>query len=102
MRIEDVEKSRKILGLGNASTLADIKEAYRSLARENHPDKGGNPEKFIEVGHAHKTLMDYVENYKYSFKPDDVTAQLAFERIRNNYMNDPMWGSGEHTKKEDE
>ena len=35
-----------VLGLTAASTPDDVKKAYRKLAREHHPDKGGDPEKF--------------------------------------------------------
>jgi DnaJ homolog subfamily A member 2 len=29
--------------------MDDIKKAYRKLAIKNHPDKGGDPEKFKEI-----------------------------------------------------
>jgi DnaJ-class molecular chaperone len=36
----------EILGVDEKATQEDIKKAYRNLAKENHPDKGGDEEKF--------------------------------------------------------
>ena len=35
-----------ILGVTETATQDDIKKAYRKLAKENHPDKGGDEELF--------------------------------------------------------
>jgi DnaJ family protein A protein 2 len=36
----------------------EIKKAYRKKALKEHPDKGGDPEKFKEISKAYDTLMD--------------------------------------------
>jgi len=41
----------------NASE-AEIKAAYRRLAREHHPDRQGDPLKFRAVAEAYETLGD--------------------------------------------
>ena len=38
--------------------MEDIKKAYRKLAIKNHPDKGGDPEKFKEIQKAYDILFD--------------------------------------------
>ena len=48
----------KILGIQRSATLEDIKKAYRSLAHKHHPDKGGDENKFKEVGEAYQVLSD--------------------------------------------
>lgn len=46
----------KILGVNRQSTAADISWAYKRLAQDHHPDKGGDTEKFAEVAEAHNLL----------------------------------------------
>ncbi|WP_424533672.1 J domain-containing protein [Sphaerisporangium viridialbum] len=50
-----------LLGVGKDATQADIKRAYRRLARELHPDVNHDPgvaERFQEVGLAYHVLSD--------------------------------------------
>jgi DnaJ family protein A protein 2 len=47
-----------ILGLDKNASDKDIKQSYRKLALEHHPDKGGNAEKFKEIQHAYEILSD--------------------------------------------
>jgi DnaJ-class molecular chaperone len=39
-----------VLGVSRDAETSEIRTAYKQLAKEHHPDKGGDPEKF-------KTLM---------------------------------------------
>jgi len=48
----------KILGVSKDASKEDIKKAFRKLAHEHHPDKGGNIEKFKEVSEAYGVLSD--------------------------------------------
>lgn len=50
------DKALSILGLDAKATPADIKSAYRRLARANHPDKMGSAELFKLVQVAYETL----------------------------------------------
>jgi len=45
-----------ILGVNPNASQDEIKKAYRKLAMEHHPDKGGDPEKFKEISEAYETL----------------------------------------------
>jgi DnaJ family protein A protein 2 len=47
-----------VLGLTKDASTSDIKKAYHKLAREHHPDKGGDPEKFKKVQEAYEILSD--------------------------------------------
>ena len=57
----------------NADTTA-IKEAYRNLAREHHPDRGGDVEKFKEATEAYEVLKDDEKRSAY-----DRFGHAAFE-----------------------
>ena len=35
----EIDEARRLLGLGEAATLKEIKSAYRRLAHRHHPDK---------------------------------------------------------------
>ena len=47
-----------ILGVSKQATADEIKKAYRKLASQHHPDKGGDTKKFQEVEEAYRTLSD--------------------------------------------
>ena len=55
----------KILGVEQTATTEDIKRAYRKLAHEHHPDKGGNEEKFKEINEAYQVLSDPQKRSQY-------------------------------------
>ena len=47
-----------LLGLQQTATTDDIKSAYRKQAKSDHPDTGGDPEKFKQLNEAHDILKD--------------------------------------------
>jgi DnaJ-class molecular chaperone len=54
-----------ILGVPRSATIDEIKQAYRKRAVSEHPDKGGDPEKFKELTAAYSILSDPHEKQKY-------------------------------------
>jgi len=50
----------QILGVGKKATTGEIKKAYHKLALVEHPDKGGDAEKFKKIQAAYE-----VSTYKY-------------------------------------
>lgn len=53
------------LGVSKGASDDEIKKAYRKLAHEHHPDKGGNTEKFKEINEAYQTLSDKQKRAQY-------------------------------------
>ena len=53
------------LGVAEDATEDEIKKAYRKLARELHPDHGGDQEKFKEVSEAYTVLSDTQKRQEY-------------------------------------
>jgi len=54
----NVSRAQGILGIDSDATPAEIKKAYRQLALQHHPDKGGDKNKFQEISRAYKRLTD--------------------------------------------
>jgi len=54
-----------ILGIPKSASTDEIKRAFRKLAQEHHPDKGGDPEKFKEVNEAYQVLSDAEKRGQY-------------------------------------
>lgn len=53
------------LGISKSATPEEIKKAYRKLASQHHPDKGGDTAKFQEVEEAYRTLSDPTKRSEY-------------------------------------
>jgi molecular chaperone DnaJ len=55
----------KTLGIEKSASAEEVKTAFRKLAMEHHPDKGGNPEKFKEANEAYQVLSDDQKRAQY-------------------------------------
>ncbi|MBI2102925.1 J domain-containing protein [Candidatus Woesearchaeota archaeon] len=59
---EQRKEAREILGVEPDSLDLDlINKKYKELAKEHHPDMGGNPETFKAINRAHKMLRRELE-----------------------------------------
>jgi molecular chaperone DnaJ len=54
-----------VLGVNENATQEEIKKAYRKLAVEHHPDKGGSEDKFKEISQAYDVLGDENKRSQY-------------------------------------
>ena len=82
------------LGLQRGATEDEVKKTYRKLAREHHPDKGGDAEKFKKIQGAYEILSDPQKRQNYDqfgnaegpqggpggfppgFNPNDIFTQM--------------------------
>ena len=86
----EIDEARKTLGLGDTATLKEIKSIYRRLAHRHHPDKHGsaievNDVMMKKLNWAYKLLMDYCDNYKYSFREEDIARTYPEEEYMRNW-----------------
>jgi curved DNA-binding protein len=54
-----------MLGVDEKATSAEISKAYKNLAKQHHPDRGGDKDKFQEINEAHDTLKDARKRQEY-------------------------------------
>jgi DnaJ-class molecular chaperone len=55
----------QVLGIDATANADEIKRAYRKLAGQHHPDKGGDTQKFQEIQKAYEVLGDQKRRAEY-------------------------------------
>lgn len=53
------------LGVPRDADQDTIKRAYRKLAMQHHPDRGGDPNEFQKISEAYETLSDTDKRFRY-------------------------------------
>lgn len=87
----------KVLGIARTASAEEIKRAYRKLAQQYHPDKGGDQEKFKEINEAYQVLSDPQKRNLYdrlgsaAFSGGDQGFSGGFEDIFR--QSGASWGS---------
>ena len=74
--IEEIDNALDILGLPTLISKADIKKQYHFLSKKNHPDLGGDPVEMEQINYAYKHLMQYIEEFRYTFDENEVNQQF--------------------------
>jgi DnaJ-class molecular chaperone len=99
---DQITEARTILELSETATMKQIRENYRRLVKEWHPDKGaihadvGKLQEKVDrtnaILKAYKTISAYCGDYRYSFKQEEVEKYMSdLERWHRQYGTDPIW-----------
>uniref|UniRef100_A0A2K6FY39 DnaJ homolog subfamily C member 16 n=1 Tax=Propithecus coquereli TaxID=379532 RepID=A0A2K6FY39_PROCO len=84
----------RVLGVSRTASQADIKKAYKKLAREWHPDKNKDPgaeDKFIQISKAYEILSNeekrsYYDHYGHAGESQGYQKQREY-RFRHFHEN---------------
>ncbi len=71
------------LQIAREASKVDIKKAFRNLSLQNHPDKGGDEEKFKKISEAYNTLIDDDKRRQYDLslnRPNMPGFRTGFQR----------------------
>ena len=93
----EIDRARRVLGLGERASLEEIKSAYRRMCKKWHPDALSDgptrSKKIQEINAAYRLLLDYCEKYPFSFLPESVESfdpeQWWYERFGENIRAQP-------------
>ncbi len=88
----------KLLELDRSATKADIKKAYRKLARKYHPDLNPNDKaaqaRFQQINEAHEVLSDPEKRKKYDEYGKDWQHAEQFEQAKKQRAASGGFGGG--------
>jgi curved DNA-binding protein CbpA len=95
MTYAELEKALAVFNIPRRATMRQIKQRHRELVKLAHPDLpgGGDSERIRQINEAYRCLLDYCENYRFSFAEDEFLEQNPEERLRRQFAADPLWGS---------
>jgi len=72
-----MEDFYQILGVSENASQDEIKKAYRKLAVEHHPDKGGDENKFKKISEAYDTIGDQNKRTQYDNQKRNPFANMG-------------------------
>lgn len=81
-----IDRARKLLGLGDKVSLEKIKDSYRKIAQKNHPDKNSNnlqlEEDFEKITQAYQLLKECYKVENIDLENDKQKELIIVEMIR--------------------
>lgn len=87
-----------VLGVSNSSSVAEIKSAFRRLAKETHPDLNGNNQstlqKFREIAEAYSILSNPSKRAAYDNNPQGDKTSYDFYN-QDDVYNKPYYSASQ-------
>ena len=82
------------LGVDRNASQDDIKKAFRKLASQHHPDKGGDTAKFQEIQAAYDTLGDAIKRTQYDNPQPQFSGFPGGSQFNMGDIFSQMFGGG--------
>jgi curved DNA-binding protein len=80
-----------VLGVDKNASPEQIKSAYKKLAMQHHPDRGGDTNKFSQINAAYDTLKDTNKRFKYDHQQNAPKNKFnVHSRNMNEFFNESM------------
>jgi DnaJ-class molecular chaperone len=104
IKYQEVMAARKLLELPETATMTAIKSNYRKLVAKWHPDKCLEDQQVCaemtrRIISAYQTIMDYCQQYQYSFSEETIKEHLSPEQWWfEHFGDDPLWGKAKNPK----
>lgn len=93
---QNIDAARRLLSLDETVTIAQIKLAYRSLAKKYHPDttqesKEVSEEMMRKLNDAFQILMEYSLHFPISLRKENVHILDPEEILREQFGDDWLY-----------
>lgn len=76
------------LGVNKSASPEELKRAYKKLAMQHHPDRGGDQKTFQEINEAYDTLKDPAKRQEYDApKPNPRHRQYTSQNMNDIFEN---------------
>ena len=72
----EFQKAVESLDLLSLTTKEHVRKKYLKLSRKYHPDmEGGSVEKFQEIIEAYEIIVEYMDNFRFTFTDEEFKQQ---------------------------
>lgn len=101
MTYTELREALLVFGLDERASRGEIRARHRHLVKKYHPDAGveHDHDRIRKINEAYRVLLEYIESYRFSFAEEEFYEQNPDERLRRQFMDDPLWGGGHGKQK---
>jgi len=83
--IKKIKEALEFMDIPPLSNIKDIKRQYKKLSKKYHPDIVGSNEMIHKLNESYNILMNYCENYKFTFDEYEIKKQHPDSYYKNNF-----------------
>jgi len=83
--ITKIKQALEFMDIPPLSSIKDIKRQYKKLSKKYHPDLLGDSEMMHKLNESYEIIMNYCENYKFTFDESEIKKQYPDTYYKNNF-----------------